>query len=100
MKFLTKVKAFLSNTKTPYRRSSIKAKFITTFLLIALSISLVYTATFVAFRQSIAEYEQLIKNADIANRIPSMYMVMLDDFKNYLVASHEEYGKFQKASKR
>lgn len=77
------------------KRSSIKKKFITTFLLIAILIFIVYSVTFYIFKQTLSEYEQLIKNADIANRIPSMYTVLIDDFKNYLVESNKEYEKFQ-----
>ncbi|NLF83775.1 MAG: PAS domain S-box protein, partial [Candidatus Gastranaerophilales bacterium] len=81
--------------KFPFK-SSIKAKFITTFLVIAVLISLIYFVTFMAFRQSISEYEQIIKNADMANRIPVIYKSLIDDdFKNYLVEAHQEFDKFQ-----
>lgn len=95
MNLLKNIKDFLLNTKNPFKQSSIKRKFITIFLLMAIFIFLVYFVTFYVFRQAISEYEQLIKNADTANRIPAMYSVMTDDFKNYLVEANDEYDKFQ-----
>ncbi len=95
MNYFIQIKTFFSKIKFPAKKSSIKAKFISTFLLIAILISLVYTFTFAAFQDSISQYEQLIKNADIANRIPGMYNVLLDDFKNYLVSSNKGYENFK-----
>lgn len=79
------------------KKTSIKTKLITTFVIRAVLILVVYLITFYFFRQSISEYEQIIKNADMANRIPSMYNLLIDDFKNYLVDSNTEYSQFQKS---